>query len=68
MRASEGATWIGLIVITRILAEWVGIVEGTMPQWDDWYMSFCIALFIVVIATAVVRGRRFGLGGSPVAR
>jgi hypothetical protein len=68
MLASEGAFWISLAVVARILEEWIKIAEGTAPWWDDFYFSLQVAFFVVAIATAVFRGRRFGVpGASPTA-
>lgn len=60
MRPLEGAAWIGLAAVARVLMGWTSAVgrSGSFPAWN---LSFNAGLFIVVVATAVVRGRRFGI-------
>ena len=63
MRPLEGAAWIGLAVVARVLMGWTSAVgrSGSFPAWN---LSFNAGLFIVVVASAAARGRRFGIGGS----
>jgi len=58
MRVSEAAAWMSLAFAARIVLE---RVLGGAPVWRSLEASICTGLFIVAIASAAVRGRRFGI-------
>lgn len=60
MHPLEGAAWIGLAIASRVLMGWICAIDHP-AAFTTWQLSFNAGLFIMVIATAIVRGRRFGL-------
>lgn len=60
MRPLEGTAWIGLAVVAHLLMGWISAVDHP-STFTTWQLSFNAGLFVMVMTTAVARGRRFGL-------